>query len=104
MSDPNDDRSREIGTYAIGYALALILSGAAFAAVHWQIFGPRWVFATVLALAWVQMVVHFRFFLHITLAKSARDDLQLILFSTLIVLLMVGGTIVILFNLRDRMI
>jgi cytochrome o ubiquinol oxidase subunit IV len=53
--------------------------------------------------ALLQMVAHFRFFLHITLQKSARDDLQLILFSTSIVLLMVSGTLVILSNLRFRM-
>jgi cytochrome o ubiquinol oxidase operon protein cyoD len=49
------------------------------------------------------MVVHFRFFLHIRLQKSARGAFQLILFSTLIVILMVSGTLVILFNLRARM-
>ena len=38
-----------------------------------------------------------------SLARSSRDDLQLILFSTLIVALMVGGTLVILFNLHGRM-
>jgi len=49
------------------------------------------------------MIVHFRFFLHISLGRSSRDDLQLILFSTLIVVLMVSGTIVILMNLNERM-
>ena len=49
------------------------------------------------------MVVHFRFFLHISLKKSSREDLQLMLFSALIVTLMVSGTLVILFNLRARM-
>ncbi len=49
------------------------------------------------------MVVHFRFFLHITFGKSTREDLQLILFSALILTLMVSGTLVILFNLRARM-
>lgn len=58
----------------------------------------------MLALALVQMVVHFRFLLHITLEQSARDDLRLILFSTLIVVLMVSGTLVVLINLRARMI
>ena len=59
--------------------------------------------ALVLGLALIQMVVHFRFFLHISRRKSARNDLQLILFSTLIVILMVSGTLIILFNLRARM-
>jgi cytochrome o ubiquinol oxidase subunit IV len=51
----------------------------------------------------VQVVVHFRFFLDASLAASSRSDLQLVLFSTLIVGLMASGTIVILMNLRERM-
>ena len=103
VAEPNDDKRGEILTYAIGYGLALALTGAAFAIVHWPSFGPATTLAIVFGLALVQMVVHFRFFLHISLKKSARDDLQLILFSTLIVVLMVSGTLVILFNLRARM-
>ncbi len=57
----------------------------------------------VFGLALVQAVVHFRCFLHIDLSARPRDDLQLILFSTLIIALMVGGTLVVLFNLRMRM-
>ena len=71
--------------------------------MHWPSFAPTTTLAIVLGLALVQMVVHFRFFLHISLRKSSRDDLQLILFSTLIVILMVSGTLVVLFNLRARM-
>lgn len=103
MSAPNDDKREEVRSYAIGYALALALTGAAFATVHWPSFASTTALAIVLGLGLVQMVVHFRFFLHISLRKSARDDLQLILFSTLIVILMVSGTLVILFNLRERM-
>lgn len=103
MSAPRDDRRHEIRTYLIGYALAIALTCAAFAAVHWPSFGASTTFAIVLALGLVQMVVQFRCFLHINLAKSARDDLQLILFSSLIIALMVGGTLVILFNLYRRM-
>ena len=97
------DRARETASYAIGYALALALTAAAFAAVHWPSFPAATIFAVVLALALVQMVVHFRFFLHISLGRSSRHDLMLILFSSLIILLMVSGTLVILFNLRGRM-
>jgi cytochrome o ubiquinol oxidase subunit IV len=103
MSGPNDTKRSDIRSYAIGYGLALALTCLAFAAVRWPSFASTTTFAIVLGLALVQMVVHFRFFLHISLRKSARDDLQLILFSTLIVILMVSGTLVILFNLRARM-
>ena len=103
MSGPNDSKRHEIRSYAIGYGLALALTGAAFATVHWPSFASTTTLAIVLVLAVVQMAVHFRFFLHISLQTSARDDLQLILFSTLIVILMVSGTLVILFNSRARM-
>jgi len=103
VSGPTDSKRDEIRSYVIGYCLALALTGAAFAIVHWPSFVSTTTLAVVLGLAFVQIVVHFRFFLHISLRKSARDDLQLILFSTLIVILMVSGTLVILFNLRARM-
>ena len=49
------------------------------------------------------MLVHFRCFLHIDFKRSAQADLQLIVFSSVIVALMVAGTLVVLFNLRQRM-
>ncbi len=93
----------ELVTYSIGYALALALTAAAFALVHWHWAPAATALTIVFALALVQMVVHFRCFLHVTLRGSSRDDLQLIVFSTLIILLMVGGTLVVLFNLQTRM-
>ena len=97
------ERARETLSYAVGYVLALALTATAFALVRWPSFGWAATFGAVLALAFVQMLVHFRFFLHVSLKRSSRHDLQLILFSSLIVALMVSGTLVILFNLRDRM-
>jgi cytochrome o ubiquinol oxidase operon protein cyoD len=97
------DRTRELRTYAVGYALSLALTVAAFVMVRWPSFGARAIFGGVLALGLVQMAVQFRCFLHISLKRSSRHDLQLILFSTLIIALMVSGTLVILFNLRGRM-
>jgi cytochrome o ubiquinol oxidase subunit IV len=103
VSGPDEGKRRETWSYVIGYVLALALTGVAFAAVHWPSFAATTTLAIVFGLALVQIIVHFRFFLHISLAKSSRDDLQLVLFSTLIVALMVSGTVVILINLRQRM-
>jgi cytochrome o ubiquinol oxidase operon protein cyoD len=103
VSGSNGSKRDEIRSYAIGYGVALALTGAAFATVHWPGFVSTTTLAIVLGLALIQMIVHFRFFLHISLRKSARDDLQLMLFSALIVILMVSGTLIILFNLRARM-
>jgi len=102
-ADPRHARRRDLLTYGIGYVLALLLTCAAFSIVTWRWAAGATALGLVFGLALVQAVVHFRCFLHIDLKRSARDDLQLILFSTLIIALMVGGTLVVLFNLRMRM-
>ena len=103
MTGQSSPKRQEFLTYSAGYATALLLTGAAFGFVHWRLFSLRWTLIVVFGLALIQVIVHFRFFLQISLGRSARADLLLVLFSTLIVLLMVGGTLVILFNLRARM-
>ncbi|MGH1574804.1 cytochrome o ubiquinol oxidase subunit IV [Methylobacterium sp. P31] len=99
---PKSERS-DIITYGVGYVLALLLTCAAFALVRWP-WAPRaTALGIIFALALIQAIVHFRCFLHVDLKRSARDDLQLILFSTLIIAVMVGGSLVVLFNERMRM-
>ncbi|SEO73914.1 cytochrome o ubiquinol oxidase operon protein cyoD [Methylobacterium sp. UNC300MFChir4.1] len=102
-ADMDAEKRRDLATYGIGYVLALALTGLAFAVVTWGWAAGTTALGIVFALALVQAIVHFRCFLHIDLRRSHRDDLQLILFSSLIVCLMVGGTLVVLFNLRMRM-
>ncbi len=102
MTSPQIERN-EVRTLCLGYGLAALLTLAAFGLVVSRLLTGREAFYTVLALGLVQVVVHFRFFLHIDFKRSARSDLQLILFSSLIIALMVGGTLVVLFNLHRRM-
>jgi len=102
LTSPRIER-RETLTYVAGYALALLLTLAAFGLVYLRVLGGRETFYTVLGLGLAQVLVHFRCFLHIDLHRSARADLTLLLFSSLIVALMVGGTLVVLSNLQQRM-
>jgi cytochrome o ubiquinol oxidase operon protein cyoD len=50
----------------------------------------------------VQVIVHLHFFLHIRFEHN-REDLQLILFSTLLLAIMVAGTVWIMASLALRM-
>ena len=102
MTSPRIERDETL-TYMVGYGLALALTALAFGLVWLQVLSGRTAFYAVLALGFVQMLVHFRCFLHVDLKRNARADLQLLLFSSLIVALMVGGTLVVLFNLQSRM-
>lgn len=90
-------------TYVVGYGLALLLTLLAFGLVYLRLLGGQQAFYTVLCFGLLQMLVHFRCFLHVDLKRNSRADLQLLLFSALIIAFMAGGTMVVLFNLHHRM-
>lgn len=96
-------RKRELHLYVWGLCLALLLTAVPFALVAWGGWPRGTVLIVVAATGLLQMVCHFRFFLHINLAKQKREDLQLILFSALLLAIMVGGTIWIMADLAMRM-
>ncbi|MBB3951506.1 cytochrome o ubiquinol oxidase subunit IV [Aureimonas jatrophae] len=96
------EKRRELRSYIVGFAMAVGLTAIAFLVVVAGMASPT-AYAVIGVAALAQVVVHFRFFLHISWQRSTRDDLQLILFTTLIITLMAGGTIWILANLHHRM-
>ncbi|MBO9642237.1 MAG: cytochrome o ubiquinol oxidase subunit IV [Pseudacidovorax sp.] len=101
--DVRQEKRRELRAYLIGFALSVLLTALPFALVAGGWATGLSAYAVIGAAALVQVAVHFRFFLHIGLGRSTRDDLQLILFTALIIVLMVGGTLWILGNLHARM-
>jgi cytochrome o ubiquinol oxidase operon protein cyoD len=96
------EERKEFNSYVWGIALALVLTLVPFALVHWVAMPGLSLLSVIGAFALVQMVVHFRFFLHIGF-RQKREDLQLILFSTLLLVIMVAGTIWIMASLAMRM-
>ncbi|RIY02601.1 cytochrome o ubiquinol oxidase subunit IV [Aureimonas flava] len=102
-SEHEHEKRRELRSYVVGFAAAVALTAVPFAVVASGAASAGTAYAVIAIAALAQVVVHFRFFLHIGLGRSTRDDLQLILFTALIVALMAGGTIWILENLHARM-
>ncbi len=93
---------RDFRSYVWGIGLGLFLTLVPFALVYWA-FIPRFPLLILIgALALVQMMVHFRCFLHIGF-KQKREDLHLILFSILLLTIMVAGTVWIMASLALRM-
>lgn len=90
-------------SYLAGYAAAVVLTAIPFAAV---VLGglSRPMLDWVIGLAaLVQIVVHLRWFLHIDLSHTPRENLLALAFAGVIVILMVGGTLWIMNDLRARM-
>lgn len=103
IEQPEPQPRSELRNYLIGFALAVVLTLGAFSAALAEDLPQTVVRSIVGALALLQIVVHVRFFLHIDLSRQKREDLQLILFSVLLLVLMAGGMVWIIFNLYRRM-
>ncbi|MDP5210028.1 cytochrome o ubiquinol oxidase subunit IV [Microbulbifer sp. 2205BS26-8] len=93
----------DLRAYLTGYVLSVVLTLAAFAAVLSA--GPdnKRVLLLVGLLGVAQLVVQLKYFLHATTQKEQRENLALVLFSTLILLIIVLGTVWIMGNLAVRM-
>ena len=100
-SQPAAER-RDRKSYLWGAVLALVLTGLAFALVQWQLLARPAALLAIGVLALVQMGVHFFYFLHLG-GRRKREDLLLILFSALMLIVMVAGTLWIMGNLGLRM-
>lgn len=99
----NEDFRRDLYLYLTGAALSALLTALAF----WTVLGmalERAPTLFVLAVCAVgQIMVQLRCFLHIRSEGQTREDLQLILFSLMLMGIMVAGTIWIMGNLDTRM-
>lgn len=109
MSDDAEDAAashererRERRSYAIGGGLSLLLTLLPFGLVHWLALSRAPLLLTIGGCAIAQILVQFRFFLHIGWQRK-REDLHLILFSMLLMAIMVAGTLWITGNLATRM-
>lgn len=97
------DFKRELRGYLTGFGLALALTLGPFALVVWGGLAAGATLTILGLCALAQMAVHLRFFLHIDLSRQKREDLQLILFSVMLLAIMAAGTIWIMGNLAMRM-
>jgi cytochrome o ubiquinol oxidase subunit IV len=89
--------------YAIGLGLATLLTAASFTvAASNLIWGPS-IPAALIVLAIAQMGVHLVFFLHITTGPDNTNNVLALAFGTLIVLLVIAGSLWIMANLDHTM-
>lgn len=94
---------KELRSYLTGFILALLLTIVPFALVAWGNFPSHITLIIIAVFGLIQVIVKFHYFLHIDFSRQKREDLQLILFSVLLLLIMGGGTVWIMANLAYRM-
>ena len=95
--------ARRLRTYLTGFALAIILTAIPFGLVTLEAL-PRLPLLIVIAVAaMVQILVHLRYFLHLDLTTTPRENVVAIVFAAILIFIMVGGSLWIMFDLHQRM-
>ena len=92
------------GAYAIGFALSVVLTVAAFYPVMVPgTLSADWLVPTIVALAVVQIVVHLVCFLHMSAASEQRWNVVALGFAILVVGILITGSLWIMKNISDNM-
>ena len=96
-------RDVTIKPYLVGVVLALVITGIPFGLVAARVLRPIQIFVVVGAAAIAQVVVHLRYFLHLDLKLSSQNKLIALCFAAVVLLILVGGTLWIMFDVDYRM-
>jgi cytochrome o ubiquinol oxidase subunit IV len=96
-------RDHGLKTYLIGFALALVLTAIPFALVATDPLSRELTLIIIGVAALTQILVHLRYFLHLDLSSTPRENLLAILFAAILIFIMIGGSFWIMFDLHHRM-
>ncbi|MBW4092042.1 MAG: cytochrome o ubiquinol oxidase subunit IV [Proteobacteria bacterium] len=91
-----------LGSYVTGFALAVILTLIPFILVmSGALTGPS-TMVVIFAAAIVQILVHLHYFLHLDSSSGQRWNMLAFLFTVVVIVMVVGGSVWIMYNLRGR--
>ena len=90
-------------SYLTGFVLSLILTAIAFALAMRGTLSSTAILAGICSAGLVQILVHLHYFLHLDTSSAARWNVLAMIFTLLIMILFVGGTLWIMYTLNYRM-
>lgn len=96
-------KQKTFAAYIFGYILCILLTLAAFALVEVRVLTDTYLYFSLAALAIAQLFVQSICFLRLNLSYEGRWNLWPFLFSILIILILVSGSLWIMYNLNYNM-
>ncbi len=90
-------------SYLTGFVLALILTAIPFALVMRGTLSAGATLAAIFIAGIVQILVHLHYFLHLDTSSAARWNVLALMFTLLIMVLFIGGSLWIMYTLNYRM-
>lgn len=99
----SSDQSESVRPYVTGFVLALVLTAIPFALVVTHVLPATTTLVIIAILAVIQVAVHLRYFLHIDLDETPRENILALVFAAVLIFIMVGGSLWIMLDLNARM-
>lgn len=90
-------------SYAAGFILSIFLTAISFALVMSGKFPHLVALLGIFAAAVVQILVHLHYFLHLDSSSEARWNVMVLIYTVLLMIIFVGGSIWIMYSLYHRM-
>jgi len=110
MSHKNNEQDLGLGnfssrlkTYVMGYIGCIILTLAAFFIARHSLNTQIALVISVVALAIIQLFVQLKCFLHVGFQSGSRWNLSTLIFTAIIIIALVGGSLWIMFSLDTMM-
>ena len=92
-----------VRSYVVGFILSVVLTAAAFGVVMRQVMGPTEAIIAIAVLAFMQILVHLVFFLHMNTSSSQRWNVMAFGFTVMTAVIVIGGTLWVLHNVSMHM-
>ena len=103
MEPTDTTRAPNAQTYLRGFGLAVVLTLIPFGLVAAGLLPKATTLIVIAVCAVAQVLVHLRYFLHLDLKTTPRENILAIAFAAVLIFIMIGGSLWILFDLHDRM-
>lgn len=89
--------------YVIGFILAVILTVIPFWLVMAGTLDKGWTVAIIMAFAAIQVVVHMKYFLHMTPSSEGGWNFTSLIFTLIVVVIMLAGSIWVMHHMTTNM-
>lgn len=101
---PGSSNHGTFGSYMIGFALSAVLTAVPFWLVMTHQIADAWTAGLVItALAFVQIIVHTIFFLHVNSRAEGGWTLMALMFTAVLIVITISGSLWIMFHLNANM-
>ncbi|MEM1378020.1 MAG: cytochrome o ubiquinol oxidase subunit IV [Pseudomonadota bacterium] len=104
MSDHAHDAAAGYRSYLVGFILAVVLTVVPFWIVMGEVdISVGWALTIIFGFGAIQILVHVHYFLHVTMGAEDGWQAMSIIFTAVLVVIILAGSIWVMFHLEENM-